>query len=116
MSMQILKNAVIFDGVSEQLIEGGSIVIENDRVREITAGGAHVDGATVIDVGGRFVMPGLIDAHFHAYSITFNMHVLDTMPMPTKVAHAARLLRGTLHRGYTTVRDPAGGEIGLQLA
>ena len=38
------------------------------------------------------------------------------MSMPLKVAHAARLLKGTLHRGYTTARDPAGGEIGLQLA
>jgi hypothetical protein len=38
------------------------------------------------------------------------------MTMPMKVAHAARLLKGTLHRGYTTVRDPAGGEIGLHLA
>lgn len=116
MSILILKNAVIFDGESEQLIEGGSIVIENDRIREVTAGDTLVDGANVIDVGGRFVMPGLLDIHFHAYSITFNMHVLDNMPMPTKVAHAARLLKGTLHRGYTTVRDPAGGEIGLQLA
>lgn len=116
MTIQILKNAVIFDGDSEELLEGGSIVIENDRIREVTVGDTNVDGATVIDAGGRFVMPGLLDIHFHAYSITFNMQVLDTMPMPTKVAHAARLLKGTLHRGYTTVRDPAGGEIGLQLA
>lgn len=116
MPIQILKNAVIFDGDSEVLIEGGSIVIEDDRIREVAEGDTHVDGASVTDLGGRFVMPGLIDVHFHAYSITFNMHVLDNMPMPTKVAHAARLLKGTLHRGYTTVRDPAGGEIGLQLA
>jgi imidazolonepropionase-like amidohydrolase len=116
MSILVLKNAAIFDGESETLVEGGSIVIENDRIREITAGDARVNGATVVDAGGRFVMPGLIDAHFHAYSITFNMYVLDNMPIPTKVAHAARLLKGTLHRGYTTVRDPAGGEIGLQLA
>jgi imidazolonepropionase-like amidohydrolase len=116
MSVLILKNALIFDGESEQLLEGGSIVIENDRIREVTAGDAHIEGAKMLDAGGRFVMPGLIDAHFHAYSITFNMSVLDTMPIPTKVAHAARLLKGTLHRGYTTVRDPAGGEIGLQLA
>jgi len=116
MTIQILENCKIFDGVNEELIDGGSIVIENDRIKEVSSGSAQLNGADVIDMGGRFVMPGLLDVHFHAYSITFNMQVLDNMTMPQKVAHAARLLRGTLHRGYTTVRDPAGGEIGLQLA
>ena len=116
MSIRILENCTIFDGHSEELIEGGSIVIENDRIRELSAGHVKMNEAERVDMGGRFVMPGLLDIHFHAYSITFNMSVLDTMTMPLKVAHAARLLKGTLHRGYTTVRDPAGGEIGLQLA
>ncbi len=116
MSLKILKNCVIFDGRNEALIEGGSIVIEDDRIREISTGEARVGGAQVIDLGGRFVMPGLLDLHFHVYGISFNMHRMDNMTLPLKVAHAARLLKGTLHRGYTTVRDPGGGEIGLHLA
>ena len=116
MTIQILKNCNIFDGVNEDIIEGGSIVIEDDRIMETTAGDTSLNHATVTDMGGRFVMPGLLDLHFHAYSITLNMSLLDNMPLPQKVAHAARLLKGTLHRGYTTVRDPAGGEIGLKLA
>jgi imidazolonepropionase-like amidohydrolase len=116
MSIKILKNAVIFDGRNEALIEGGSVVIEHDRIREVSSGEARIDGADVIDMDGRFVMPGLIDAHFHAYSISLNMQLVDSMTMPVKVAHAARLLKGTLHRGFTTVRDPGGGEIGLHLA
>ncbi|NGY03292.1 metal-dependent hydrolase family protein [Solimonas terrae] len=116
MSIKILKNCVIFDGSNEALIEGGSVVIEGDRIREVAAGEAKIPDAAVIDMGGRFVMPGLLDAHFHAYSISLNMSLVDNMTMPLKVAHAARLLRGTLHRGYTTVRDPGGGEVGLHLA
>lgn len=116
MSLKVLKNCRIFDGRSEALVEGGSIVIENDRIREIAPRQAKAAGATVVDMGGRFVMPGLIDLHFHVYSISLNMHLVDTMTLPLKVAHAARLLKGTLHRGYTTVRDPAGGEVGLHLA
>jgi len=115
-SILILKNGTVFDGESEELIESGSIVIEDDRIREVTAGDVSMAGAEVVDLDGRFVMPGLIDVHFHAYSITFNMATLDSMPKPQTVAHAARLLKGTLHRGFTTVRDPAGGEIGLQIA
>jgi imidazolonepropionase-like amidohydrolase len=96
-------------------MEGGSIVIENDIIRDVAPRDVSIDGATIIDMGGRFVMPGLIDVHFHVYSISFDMS-LNHMTAPLKVAHAARLLKGTLHRGYTTVRDPAGGEVGLHLA
>jgi imidazolonepropionase-like amidohydrolase len=116
MSIKILKNCRIFDGRNEALVEGGSIVIEKDVIREVSPREANIAGATSVDMGGRFVMPGLIDVHFHVYSISLNMHLLDNMTIPMKVAHAARLLKGTLHRGYTTVRDPAGGEIGLHLA
>jgi len=116
MSVRILENCTIFDGVNEDLIENGSIVIENDRIREVSGSQVKHRDAVVTDMGGRFLMPGLLDVHFHAYSITFNMALLDNMTVPQKVAHAARLLKGTLHRGFTTVRDPAGGEIGLQLA
>src|SRR3546814_20770680 len=44
------------------------------------------------------------------------MHRMNRIKMPLKVEQVDRLLKGALHRGYTTVRDPAGGEIGLQLA
>ena len=116
MSIRILRNCTIFDGVNEALLEGASIVVEGDRIREVAEQDVKLSAAESVEMGGRFVMPGLLDVHFHAYSITFDMSVLDNMTAPQKVAHAARLLKGTLHRGYTTVRDPAGGEIGLQLA
>ncbi|HEY0914589.1 MAG TPA: amidohydrolase family protein [Solimonas sp.] len=116
MSIKILRNGLVFDGRNEALIEGGSIVIENDRIREVATGDVSIAGADVIDMGGRFVMPGLLDLHFHVYGISLNMSLIDNMTLPLKVAYAARLLKGTLHRGYTTVRDPAGGEIGLHLA
>ncbi len=112
----LLKNSLLFDGTNAELIDGANVLIEQGVVKEV--GGAEVKAADAVevDLAGRFLMPGLIDAHFQAYSITYNMHQLDSMTMPLKVAHAARLLRGALHRGYTTVRDPAGGEIGLRLA
>ena len=116
MSIKILRNCRIFDGRSEAILEGGSLVIEKGVIREVSSREANVAGATSIDMGGRFVMPGLIDVHFHVYGISLDMFLVNNMTMPMKVAHAARLLKGTLHRGYTTVRDPAGGEVGLHLA
>ena len=90
MSIRILENCTIFDGVNEELIEGGSVLIENDRIREVSDTKVSHHDAEVTDLGGRFLMPGLLDIHFHAYSISFNMSLLDNMTMPLKVAHAAQ--------------------------
>ena len=61
-------------------------------------------------------MPGLLDLHFHAYSVSFDELALQRMPKPLLVSHANRLLEGALQRGFTSVRDPGGGEVGLALA
>jgi imidazolonepropionase-like amidohydrolase len=116
MTQFVLHNATIFDGASETLIENGSVLIEGDRIREVASGKIRSDSATQLDCGGRFLMPGLIDLHFHAYSATFDMQWLDRMPKPLLVSHAVKHLNDALQRGFTTVRDPGGGDIGLKLA
>ncbi len=112
----ILKNATIFDGDSEELIENGCVVVEGERICEVTGGEVTIPGADAIDLGGRFLMPGLLDLHFHAYSATFDMNWLDRMPKPLLVSYAARHLRDASQRGFTTVRDPGGGDVGLSMA
>jgi imidazolonepropionase-like amidohydrolase len=61
-------------------------------------------------------MPGLIDAHFHAYSPSFDLYSTDRMPQSYLVSHATAHLEGALRRGFTTVRDAAGGDVGLWMA
>lgn len=112
----VLTNAVVFDGVNEELLEGASVVVEDERIREVSLGAVSIDGAQIINLEGKFLMPGLLDLHFHAYSITFDMHRLDHMPRSLLVSHSIKLLEGALQRGFTTVRDPAGGDVGLRLA
>lgn len=112
----LIKNASIFDGWNADLIEGGDVLIEGDRIREIGSALKATKDCQTIDAGGRFLMPGLIDAHFHAYTPTINMAALDGMPKPLLVSHAICILEGSLQRGFTTVRDPGGGDIGLAMA
>jgi imidazolonepropionase-like amidohydrolase len=112
----MLANATIFDGASAELVENGAVVIEGDRIREVTSGTVRLADSRVIDCGGRYLMPGLIDCHVHAYSPTFNLPVADHMPMSLLAAYAAKWLRGALHRGFTSVRDAGGGDIGLASA
>ncbi len=112
----LLKNALLFNGRDEDLVDGAYVLIENDRIKEVSDKPIKSQSAAEIDLAGQFLMPGLIDLHFHAYSISFDMRKLDHMPSPLKVAHATKLLEGALQRGFTTLRDPGGGDVGLSLA
>jgi imidazolonepropionase-like amidohydrolase len=112
----ILRNARVFDGHSEDLIEGASVIVEGERIREITEHAPRFKDATLIDCSGKVLMPGLIDAHFHAYTPSFDVARTDRMPPALLASHAARILEGALQRGFTTVRDAAGGDVGLWLA
>ncbi|MEO0999817.1 MAG: amidohydrolase family protein, partial [Pseudomonadota bacterium] len=95
--------------------EAGDVLVEGDRIREVGRD-LQSDGAEVIRADGRFLMPGLIDAHFHANTPGYDFYATDRMPPALLAAHATKLLTGALDRGYTTVRDAGGGTQGLALA
>jgi imidazolonepropionase-like amidohydrolase len=112
----VLRNATIFDGTSEEL-RSGHVVVEDERIAEVSdSPPRHGTDWAVIDVHGNTVMPGLIDAHVHAYTPHVNCTIGDQMPM-TLVAHwARRVLERWLRRGFTTVRDTGGADQGLSRA
>ena len=110
MSDLVIRNALVFDGTSEELVEG-SVRIVGGVVREIGAVAA-VD-ARSIDARGAVVTPGLIDAHFHAFAIALDSEPIERAPRSYVALRAQHRLRGALRRGFTTVRDPAGGDAGL---
>jgi len=106
-------NARIFDGTSPELIEGGVHVVDGT----IAAVGELPGGADqVLDARGGTVIPGLIDAHFHAYGISLDMQFTEASALSYLALVGARRLGGALRRGFTTVRDVAGGEPGLAKA
>jgi imidazolonepropionase-like amidohydrolase len=108
-----ITNALIFDGVSEELAPG-SVRIADGAIVEV---GASVSpGEQVIDARGGVVVPGLIDAHFHAYGIDLDMLKIEGSPLSYIALAASRRLGAALRRGFTTVRDVAGGDPGLARA
>ncbi|MCY1139048.1 amidohydrolase family protein [Actinoplanes sp. Pm04-4] len=108
-----IVNAAIFDGVSDELTEGAVHVVDG-RITDV--GGAPQAADTTIDARGRTVLPGLIDAHCHAYGIGLNMLEIESRPLSYVALVAARRLQAALSRGFTTVRDPSGGDAGLDRA
>lgn len=105
-----IRNALIFDGETRNLIEG-SITVREGRITEV---GRDVEEAgKIVDADGRTVIPGLIDAHFHAYALSLTAAKNETGPLSYSALAGARRLGAALNRGFTSVRDVAGGDIGL---
>ena len=110
----ILHGGLFLDPRIPELQEGIEVLIVGDRIKEISRSPVRSASATRIDVGGRTIMPGLIDAHVHVFMSELNMTGLQTVPVTAATAKAAVNLRGMLMRGFTTVRDMAGAEYGLR--
>jgi imidazolonepropionase-like amidohydrolase len=109
----LLKNARLFDGLNGDCAEGVQVLIENGVIREVSHQPVKASDAHGIDVGGRTLMPGLIDAHMHAYFCDVNWQKADRAGEAYRTAHAVRMLGHALDCGFTTVRDIGGGDYGL---
>jgi imidazolonepropionase-like amidohydrolase len=108
-----IRNARIFNGESRDLFEG-SITVRAGRIAALGHDETAVPAAgTVLDAGGRTVIPGLIDAHFHAYALSLTSARNETGPLSYSALAGVRRLGAALRRGFTSVRDVAGGDIGL---
>ncbi len=112
----VIRNANVFDSATGRLCPNSQIVIEADRVKAVTSEPIQVDDAVVIDAGGRVVLPGLIDAHVHVVAASHDLIGLALQPASLVSAQSSRIMRGMLMRGFTTVRDAAGADFGLQEA
>src|SRR6266853_4215908 len=112
----LFKNARVFDGTNGDCPEGMQVLVEAGVISEVSDKPIKVNNTHVIDVGGRTLMPGLIDAHIHAYTPTFSVFDNDHMPPSLLASHAGVILTGMLRRGFTTVRDAGGADRGLWLA
>jgi imidazolonepropionase-like amidohydrolase len=90
----------------------GDLAAEDGVVREAGHGLTAPDGARRIDLGGAYVLPGLIDSHVHIMASTADLAEMSRWPVTYNAHRTARLLGEMLDRGFTTVRDMAGGDYG----
>jgi imidazolonepropionase-like amidohydrolase len=107
-AVSLLRPARVFDG--DTMHEGWAVRVRGDRIEAVgPAAGVNAVGATVVDLPGTTLMPGLVEGHSHVLlhpynETTWNDQVLHES-LGLRVARATNHLRATLMAGFTTIRD-----------
>jgi len=112
----LIENVRIFNGESPELSAPSSVLVRGNTIAQISRDKITADGARVIDGGGRTLMPGLIDAHWHSMFVGVPVMVAVTQDAGYLNLVAGVEARKTLMRGFTTVRDLGGAVFGLKAA
>jgi imidazolonepropionase-like amidohydrolase len=109
-------NAAIVDGTEDTPREEMSVLIEEGRIKEVSQERISTSAVRTIDLAGRTLMPGLIDCHVHVIAASANLGANALHPDSLIAAKSSRIMRSMLMRGFTTVRDVGGADLGLKRA
>ena len=103
----------ILDAEAGVLRDGLDVLVSGDRITEVGAGLTAPADATVIDLAGKVLMPGLIDCHVHVVAETLDLWGNMIAPSSLAALRSARVMAEALQRGFTTLRDLGGADYGL---
>jgi len=109
----IFANCAVLDGTSKERREDHHVLVENGKIREVADRPIESAASDTVDLAGRTLMPGLIDAHVHVLAVDAALARLSDRPVTLLTLQAARVLEGMLQRGFTTIREAAGADGGL---
>ena len=112
----LFTNVNIFDGTSDALAEGMSVLVEGNLIKKVAKGAIEADGATVIDGGGRTLMPGLIETHAHLVLTGPNLSAIEAMDWGQLAYASVPNAEMYLMEGFTTVRDAGGAPAAMREA
>lgn len=105
----LFTNVHVFDGVNEARIENASVLVEGNLIKEISTDGIEAPNATMIDGGGRTLMPGMHDQHVHLLVFNPLSDGLRQNITPFHLGGVATIRsERILMNGFTTVRDLGG--------
>ncbi|WP_027136574.1 metal-dependent hydrolase family protein [Gaetbulibacter saemankumensis] len=112
-TITLIKNAKIFDGVNEKLIDG-DLLIENNLIKQVGGSIKAPKGAEVIDAENKTIIPGLIDVHWHMALAELPMTFILSGDAYEVGIRSTLASPKTLMRGFTSVRDMGGNVFSLK--
>ncbi len=115
MSSFLFTGGRFLDPDRAELLDGIEVLVEGERVMHVSDRPIRASSATRIELGGRTLMPGLIDAHVHVIAAMVDVGANAAQPSSLATLRTRRVMHGMLMRGFTTVRDLGGPDHGLVL-
>ncbi|KWF59920.1 metal-dependent hydrolase family protein [Burkholderia pseudomultivorans] len=116
MTITVLQGGNVLDLERGVLLEHHHVVIEGERIVEVTDRPVDFPNAQVVDARGKTVMPGFIDCHVHVLASNANLGANATQPNILAAIRSLPILDAMLSRGFTSVRDAGGADWGLMQA
>ena len=113
MTQTLFVNGRVLDPRHEGPRRGMEVLIEGATIREVSHRPIGSAGAERVDLGGRVLMPGLIDAHVHVVAAMADLGANAQQPSSLAALRAGQIMTAMLGRGFTTVRDVGGADRGL---
>lgn len=112
----VFRDALLIDGSGPEPVGMVDVLVADGTVQEVSETRISAGSAMEYDLAGKTIMPGLIDLHIHPFLTNMNLMKLEEIPVSLVTAQASVVLSALLDRGFTTIRDAAGGDWGLQQA
>ena len=113
MTQFLFTNARVLDPRHDGPREGIDVLVADGLIREVSDRPIGSRDAERVDLGGRVLMPGLIDAHVHVTAAMADLGANALQPSSLAALRAGQIMTAMLHRGFTTVRDVGGADRGL---
>jgi len=113
MTSILFTNGKVLDPEGGVTKSGLDVLVENGRIKSVGSGLDAPSGTRRIDLAGRTLMPGLIDCHVHVVAETLDLWANIIAPTSLAALRSARVMEEALQRGFTTLRDLGGADIGL---
>ncbi len=115
MTAILFTNGRVLDPAEGALVDGLQVLVEGGDIREVSDRPIR-SSAQVVDLGGRTLMPGLIDCHVHVNASNVSIGATAMLPSSLAALRTGRIMAAMLQRGFTTVRDLGGADLGLVMA
>lgn len=113
MRRTLFFNVQVWDASREFVEEGMHILVEGDRIKEISDKPIKTTETLRINCKGKTIIPGLIDCHCHVVMSSLDIRELQDIPLTLMTVKASTIMRDMLMRGFTSIRDMAGADWGL---